>query len=122
MPPLALAGGREAEICGSTAPCSSSTPGTSERKTSSSAVERGGDRGGGVVGVDVDQRPRVVAPERADDGHEALVERGPDLAGAHAARLADEPELRHASGVDHAVGERQRCETGALERCAQLVA
>ena len=38
MPPLALAGGREAEICGSTAPRSSSTPGTSERKTSSSAA------------------------------------------------------------------------------------
>src|SRR6476469_11074210 len=38
MPPLALAGGREAELCASTAPRSSSTPGTSDRKTSSSAL------------------------------------------------------------------------------------
>ena len=38
MPPVALAGGCDAEMCESTTPRSSSTPGTSERNTSSSAA------------------------------------------------------------------------------------
>ena len=65
--------------------------------------------------------PRIVVSERADDGHESLAERDPDLAGAHAARLADEPQPGHAIGLDDAIGERQRGEPRGLECGAQLV-
>ena len=56
MPPLARPAARRRAICGITRRRSSSTPGTSDRKTSSSAPSARGQRGRDVVGVDVQER------------------------------------------------------------------
>ena len=119
MPPLALAGGCEAEICASTAPCSSSTPGTSERKTSSSAASAVAMAAAVSSAFTLSIVPAASRPSGATTGTRPAASARRIASGARRDGLADEAELGHAADVDRAVGRARLRGTPAARARAQ---
>ena len=121
MPPLALAGGADARSVGISAPCSSSTPGTSVRKTSSSAPSAPA-RAAAASSALTLRKPRraLLDRERPDHGNLAHGERLAHLLEIGADRLADEAELGDAARAHDPERQAAGAQAGRREIRAEL--